>query len=111
MCACVYVYVYVYVSVSACNRLHPSSSTPPASSPTAGRRYGVTFVSTQRQLESAQEGYRVARELFNNGRGTATTLIDAEIVLAQTRFDRLNAQADGRIARVRLEHATGRDQK
>ena len=69
------------------------------------------IVSTQRQLESAQEGYRVARELFNNGRGTATTLIDAEIVLAQTRFDRLNAQADGRIARVRLEHATGRDQK
>ena len=67
--------------------------------------------STQRQLESAVEGYRVARELFNNGRGTATTLIDAEIVLAQTRFEQLNARADARIARVRLEHALGRDAK
>jgi outer membrane protein TolC len=67
--------------------------------------------STQRQLASAVEGYRVARELFNNGRGTATTLIDAEIVLAQTRFEHLNAQADARIARVRLDHAVGRDAK
>ena len=71
----------------------------------------AAVTSTQRQLESAVEGYRVARELFNNGRGTATTLIDAEIVLAQTRFERLNALADARIARVRLEHAVGRDVK
>jgi outer membrane protein TolC len=71
----------------------------------------AAIVSTQRQLDSAVEGYRVARELFNNGRGTATTLIDAEIVLAQTRFERLNALADARIARVRLEHALGRDAK
>lgn len=69
------------------------------------------ITSTQRQLESAVEGYRVARELFNNGRGTATTLIDAEIVLAQTRFDALNARVDARIARIRLEHALGRDAK
>ena len=71
----------------------------------------AAILSTQRQLESAVEGYRVARELFNNGRGTATTLIDAEIVLAQTRFERLNALADARIARVRLDHALGRDAK
>ena len=66
---------------------------------------------TQRQLESSLEGYRVARELFNNGRGTATTLIDAEIVLAQTRFEHLNARVDARIARARLDHALGRDTK
>lgn len=71
----------------------------------------AAITSTQRQLESAVEGYRVARELFNNGRGTATTLIDAEIVLAQTRFEHLNARVDARIARVRLEHALGRDAK
>ena len=71
----------------------------------------AAIASTQRQLESAVEGYRVARELFNNGRGTATTLIDAEIVLAQTRFEHLNARVDARIARVRLEHALGRDAK
>ena len=71
----------------------------------------AAITSTQRQLESAVEGYRVARELFNNGRGTATTLIDAEIVLAQTRFEHLNARVDARIGRIRLEHALGRDAK
>lgn len=71
----------------------------------------AAIVSTQSQLASAVEGYRVARELFNNGRGTATTLIDAEIVLAQTRFDHLNARVDARIGRIRLDHALGRDAK
>lgn len=71
----------------------------------------VALVTTRRQLESALEGYRVARELFNAGRGTATTLIDAETVLAQSRFDNLNARVDARIARIRLEHALGRDVK
>ena len=71
----------------------------------------AAIASTERQLESAVEGYRVARELFTNGRGTATTLIDAEIVLAQTRFEHLNARVDARIARTRLDHALGRDAK
>jgi outer membrane protein TolC len=68
----------------------------------------AAIASTERQRASAVEGYRVARELFNNGRGTATTLIDAEIVLAQTRFEHLNARVDARIARTRLDYALGR---
>lgn len=71
----------------------------------------TAMATTTRQLESALEGYRVARELFNNGRGTGTTLIDAETVLAQTRFEHLNARVDARLARIRLEHALGRDVK
>ncbi len=71
----------------------------------------AAIASTKRQLESALEGYRVARELFNFGRGTATTLVDAETILAQTRFEHLNARVDARIARVRLDHALGRDVK
>lgn len=71
----------------------------------------IAVGTTQRQLESATEGYRVARELFNAGRGTSTTLIDAETALAQARFDHLNARVDARIARVRLDHAVGRDAK
>jgi outer membrane protein len=62
-----------------------------------------------RELASAEEAYRVARELFNNGRGTATTLTDAENDLTRARFDVLNAKTDARIARVRLDHALGRD--
>lgn len=64
---------------------------------------------TTRQLESAEEGYRVARELYNAGRGTGTTLIDAEVALAQARFEHLNARVDARLARIRLDHALGRD--
>ncbi len=77
----------------------------------AVRESEVALASTARQLESAEEGYRVARELFTAGRGTATTLIDAETALAQTRFERLQAKVDARLARIRLDHAVGRDVK
>jgi outer membrane protein TolC len=64
-----------------------------------------------REVASAEEAYRVARELFNNGRGTSTTLTDAENDLTRARFDLLNAKTDARIARIRLDHAVGRDAK
>ena len=65
--------------------------------------------SSTRQLASAQEAYRVQRELFNNGRGTSATLTDAETDLTRARLTLLNARADARIARIRLDHALGRD--
>ena len=65
--------------------------------------------SSTRELASAEEAYRVQRELFNNGRGTSTTLTDAESDLTRARLKLLNAKADARTARIRLEHALGRD--
>lgn len=65
----------------------------------------------KRELASAQEAYRVARELFNNGRATSTTLTDAETELTRARLDVLNAGIDARVARIRLDHALGRDAK
>ncbi len=65
--------------------------------------------STRRELASATEAYRVARELFNNGRGTSTTLTDAERDLFTARIDALTAAVNARVARVRLEHGVGRD--
>jgi outer membrane protein TolC len=65
--------------------------------------------SSTRELASAQEAYRVARELFNNGRATSTTLADAESDLTRARLDLLNAKVAARTARVRLDHALGRD--
>ena len=65
--------------------------------------------STARELTSAQEAYRVATELFNNGRGTYTTVSDAETQLSTARLDVLNAKTDARIARIHLDHALGRD--
>ena len=69
----------------------------------------VALQSTKRQLASATEAYRVARELFNNGRATSTTLTDSETELTRARLDSLNASVDARIARVQLDHALGRD--
>jgi len=65
--------------------------------------------SSKQQLASAEEAYRVARELFINGRATSTTLTDAETELTRARLEQLNARVDARTARVRLEHALGRD--
>jgi outer membrane protein TolC len=65
--------------------------------------------SGRRELASATEAYRVARELFNDGRATSTTLTDAETELTRARLDMLNGYVDARTARVRLNHALGRD--
>jgi outer membrane protein TolC len=77
----------------------------------AVREADFSVQSSTRELASAEEGYRVQRELFNNGRGTSTTLADAEQNLTQARYDLLNAKVAARTSRVRLDHALGRDVK
>lgn len=64
---------------------------------------------SKRQLESAAEAYRVARELFTHGRATATQVREAETAFTRGRLEALNARAQSRTGRVRLEHALGRD--
>jgi outer membrane protein TolC len=75
----------------------------------AVREADFSIDSGRRELASASEAYRVARALFNNGRATSTTLTDAETELTRARLDLLNAYVDARTARVRLDHAVGRD--
>ena len=65
--------------------------------------------STAKQLSSAREAVRVARELFKAGRVNSTTLTDAETDLTRARLALLNARIDAHTARVRLQHALGRD--
>ncbi|HYY52908.1 MAG TPA: TolC family protein [Myxococcales bacterium] len=67
------------------------------------------LASTARGLEAAEESHRVRRELFLNGRATSVELTDAETELTQARLDAIGARIDHREARVRLDHATGRD--
>jgi outer membrane protein TolC len=73
------------------------------------RESDVSLSSAKTELESAEEAYRVTKELFNNGRATSTTLTDSETELTRARLDLLTAQVNARTARVRLEHAVGRD--
>ena len=62
-----------------------------------------------RAIGSAEEAYRVARELFNNGRATSSVVTDAETELTRARLELVNSKADARIARIRLNHSLGRD--
>jgi outer membrane protein TolC len=63
----------------------------------------------ERELASAEEGYRVAKELWTNGRATSSDLTDAETDLTRARLDLLNARVNARVSRVQLAHALGRD--
>lgn len=75
------------------------------------RQADQSIVSSQQELASATEAYRVARDLFLNGKATSTTLTDAETELTRARLDLLNSRADARVSRVNLDHALGRDAK
>ncbi len=75
----------------------------------AVRQADFSIGTAERELASAEEGYRVAKELFNNGRATSSDLTDAETDLTRARLDLLNAKVNARVSRVQLEHALGRD--
>lgn len=73
------------------------------------QKSGMTIEAADRQLSSAEESLRVRNELFRNGKATSTDLVDAEAEATRARLARLNARIGLLVARVRLEHATGRD--
>jgi outer membrane protein TolC len=73
------------------------------------RESEMAIRSTQESLAAAEESYRVRRALFRADRATSTELTDSENALTRARFESVNARIDLRIARVRLAHATGRD--
>ena len=75
------------------------------------RESEVAISSTKRQKETSEEALRVARELFRNGRGTATLVSDAETDVTKARLEFISANIEARTARIRLAHATGRDVK
>ncbi|MBK6696972.1 MAG: TolC family protein [Myxococcales bacterium] len=74
----------------------------------AVREAEAATATTKRQLEASAEAYRVARELFTHGRATATQVREAETGFTRARLESLNAKAQSRTGRVRLEHALGR---
>jgi outer membrane protein TolC len=65
--------------------------------------------SSARGLVAAEESYRVRTSLFKNGRATGVELTDAETDLTRARLESINARVDLQVARVRLDHALGRD--
>ncbi|MSP61323.1 MAG: TolC family protein [Myxococcales bacterium] len=73
------------------------------------REAQVALTTTARGLASAEESYRVRRELFRNGKATSVELSDAESDVTRARLEAIGARVELRVARVKLDHATGRD--
>jgi outer membrane protein TolC len=69
----------------------------------------VTIEAAERQLAAAAESARVRNELFRNGKATSVDLVDAETEVTRAQLSRLNARIGLLVARVRLDHAIGRD--
>jgi outer membrane protein TolC len=60
-------------------------------------------------VASAEESYRVRRELFRAGRATTVEVTDAETVLTRARSALVDAHVAGRVALAELRHSLGRD--
>ena len=69
----------------------------------------ATIEASERQITASEESLRVRNELFKNGKATSVELVDAEAEVTRARLGRLNARIGLAVARVRLDHATGRD--
>jgi outer membrane protein TolC len=73
------------------------------------RTADIALESAMTQLTAAEEALRVRREQSKVGKSTTSLLTDAETNLLKARLTAINARLDQRIARVKLEHAVGRD--
>lgn len=69
----------------------------------------LSVVTAQRNLQAAEEAYRVQRLFYENGRGTTLELLDSESRLLQARIDAVNVRVAQHMAEVALDHAVGRD--
>jgi outer membrane protein TolC len=77
---------------------------------TSGVAESDAAVETSRKgLEASEEGYRVRRDLFLAGKATLVEVTDAFAELTRARLEVVDALVMSRIARVRLDHALGRD--
>lgn len=69
----------------------------------------ATIEASERQVTASEESLRVRNELFKNGKATSVELVDGEAEVTRARLGRLNARIGLAVAKVRLDHATGRD--
>jgi outer membrane protein TolC len=78
---------------------------------TSLREADLGVSTAKRNLEAAEEAYRVQRIFYENGRGTSFELLDSETRLLRARIDIVNLRVARHMAEVALEHALGRDVK
>ncbi len=69
----------------------------------------LATTSAERGLAAAEASYKDRFLLYGNGRATSLDLLEAESALIQARLGLVDAHIALRTARVRLDHAVGRD--
>ena len=75
------------------------------------REASVGVKTAERGATAAEEAYRARAEQYRLGRASSVELTDAEADLLRARLEVINARVGVRIARVKLDHALGRDAK
>ncbi|MCC6669050.1 MAG: TolC family protein [Polyangiaceae bacterium] len=73
------------------------------------REAQVALKTAERGASAAEEAYRARAEQYRLGRASSVELTDAEADLSRSRLEVINARVGLRIARVKLDHAVGRD--
>lgn len=73
------------------------------------REAQVAVKTAERGATAAEEAYRARAEQYRLGRASSVELTDAEADLLRARLEIINARVGLRIARVKLDHALGRD--
>jgi len=64
--------------------------------------------SSQKTIEQAEKGYKIAEATYKAGTGTQLQINDADLALAQSRWNRLTAVYDYHVALAELEQLIGR---
>ncbi|MBI5515304.1 MAG: TolC family protein [Deltaproteobacteria bacterium] len=78
---------------------------------TAAQGAHAAIEASARQLEAAEESYRVSRQRFLAGSGVSRDLTDAETSLVSARLALVNAHVELRIALARLRRALGQRER
>ncbi len=73
------------------------------------KRAEANIDAADRGLVAAEETLRVQTELLRAGRATSVTIVDAEREVTQARMGRVSAHVGVLVAKIKLEHAVGRD--
>jgi len=75
------------------------------------REARVAVKTAERGASAAEEAYRARAEQYRLGRASGVELTDAEAELLRARLEVINARVAARVAKVKLDHALGRDAK
>jgi len=73
------------------------------------KKSGAQIDAATRGLAASEEGLRVRRELFLQGKATNVEMLDSETEVTRARLRRLDAQIGLIVAQIKYDHAIGND--